>query len=69
MSEEYTYRRKLRATELLPAAGAAVGVGLAVFYVARLLLQRTPVLPTERRRTIPQRAAPSARLVRGESSR
>jgi hypothetical protein len=45
MSAEYTYRRKLRATEMMPAIAAGVGVGLAGFYLARLLLQRTPLVP------------------------
>ena len=40
---EYYYRRKLRLRELLPAIGIAVGAGLFAFYVARLLLQRTPL--------------------------
>ena len=38
----YVYRRDLEPTELLPAVGVAVGVGLAAFYVAYVLLQRTP---------------------------
>lgn len=41
---EYVYRRELEPRELLPAVGAAVGVGLVAFYVARLFLQRTPLL-------------------------
>lgn len=45
MSAEYTYRRKLRATEMMPAIAAGVGVGLAGFYLARLLLQKTPLVP------------------------
>lgn len=45
MSAKYTYRRKLRATELMPAMAAGFGLGLAGFYLARLLLQRTPVVP------------------------
>jgi hypothetical protein len=39
----YVYRRELGASELLPAVGAAIVTGLAAFYVARLLLQRTPL--------------------------
>lgn len=45
MSAEYTYRRKLRASELMPAVAVGVGLGFAGFYVARALLQRTPVFP------------------------
>ena len=48
MSAEYTYRRKLRATELMPAIATGFGLGLAGFYLARLLLQRTPVVPRSR---------------------
>ena len=45
----YVYRRPLTATELLPAIGVGVAAGFAVFYVARLFLERTPLLPEERR--------------------
>ena len=41
----YTYRRELSVSELIPAIGAGVAVGLAAFYVARLYLQRTPLVP------------------------
>lgn len=40
----YTYRRTLTVAELLPAIGAGVVAGAAVFYLAGLLLQRTPLL-------------------------
>lgn len=40
----YTYRRDLEATELVPAIGVGVAVGIAAFYVATLLLQRTPLV-------------------------
>lgn len=42
---EYFYRRSLSAGELLPAIGVGVAAGLAAFYVARLVLQRTPLVP------------------------
>lgn len=45
----YVYRRKLDARELVPAIGAGIVTGLATFYVARLFLERTPLLPDERR--------------------
>ena len=45
----YVYRRPLSAGELLPAIGVGVAAGFAAFYVARLFLQRTPLLPEERR--------------------
>jgi hypothetical protein len=55
MSAEYTYRRKLRATDLMPALAVGVSVGIVGFYVARVLLQRTPVF---------SRSAASRALVR-----
>lgn len=58
MSAEYTYRRKLRATELMPAIAAGIGVGLAGFYLTRLLLQRTPLVPRNSRSGIPARTRP-----------
>ena len=39
----YYYRRNLGVRELLPAIAVAIGAGLFAFYVARLLLQRTPL--------------------------
>ncbi|HZO19877.1 MAG TPA: hypothetical protein VFB46_12885 [Gemmatimonadaceae bacterium] len=47
----YYVRRELDARETLTAAGIAVGAGLAAFYLARVLLQRTPIAREE---TIPQ---------------
>ena len=45
----YVYRRPLTGRELLPAIGVGVAAGLTAFYVARLFLERTPLLPEERR--------------------
>ena len=45
----YVYRRKLDACELIPAIGAGIVTGFAAFYVARLFLERTPLLSEERR--------------------
>ena len=42
-TDHYVYRRRLPARELLPALGVALGVGAFAFYVARVLLQRTPL--------------------------
>src|SRR5260221_8260444 len=47
--EGYVYRRSLAKRELLPAIGVGVAAGLAAFYVTRLFLERTPLLPEERR--------------------
>ena len=43
---EYVYRRRLEAREMLPAIAVGVGVGAFAFYIAYLLLQRTPLEPT-----------------------
>ena len=45
VSREYTYRRDLRPLELIPAIGVGVAVGVAAFYLATLLTQRTPLVP------------------------
>lgn len=47
--EGYVYRRRLDMRELVPAIGAGIVTGLAAFYVTRLFLERTPLLPEERR--------------------
>ena len=47
--DSYVYRRPLDARELIPAIGAGIVTGLAAFYVARLFLERTPLLPEDRR--------------------
>lgn len=57
---EYFYRRDLETTELLPAVGLGLGVGLAAFYFARLFLQRTPLV----QRTPPVDVRGSRRDVR-----
>ena len=45
----YVDRRPLDARDLIPAIGAGIVTGLAAFYVARLFLERTPLLPEQRR--------------------
>ena len=57
---EYVYRRTLRPRDLLPALGVGVGVGAIAFYIAYLVLQRTPLDPGR----LPA-AAPAKRLTRG----
>jgi hypothetical protein len=47
--EGYVYRRALTGRELIPAVGAGIVTGLAAYYVARLFLERTPLLPEDRR--------------------
>ena len=42
--ESYYYRRRLNGRELLPALAIGVGAGLVAFYVARLFVQRTPIV-------------------------
>ena len=43
----YYFRRELDQRETLTAAGIAVGAGLAAFYLARIMLQRTPIAREE----------------------
>ena len=45
----YIYRRQLEPRDLIPAIGAGIVTGLAAFYVAKLFLERTPLLPEEER--------------------
>ena len=50
----YVYRRELGSRELLPAVGAAIAVAVAVFYVTKLLIERTPLDPPHPRpRVVP----------------
>jgi hypothetical protein len=39
----YYYRRSLGGRELLPAIGAGIAIGLAAFYLTRLVMERTPL--------------------------
>jgi hypothetical protein len=65
--EGYVYRRALAGPELLPAIGAGIVTGLAAFYVARLFLERTPLLPEERR--LGRHHATAEGVTRSESRR
>ncbi len=58
----YYYRRPLTLREMLPAVGVGLGVGVAAFYVARLMLERTPLEPSA------PSATRSPRLTRGAPS-
>lgn len=59
----YYYRRELSLREMLPALGVGLGVGMAAFYVARLLLQRAPLeratLPASRPTGAMKRPSPA----------
>jgi hypothetical protein len=44
---KYFYRRSLTGRELLPVVGIAIGAGLFAFYIARIMMQRTPLLPQD----------------------
>ena len=43
----YYYRRSLTVRDFIMAAGVGIGVGVAAFYVATRLAQRTPLMPDE----------------------
>lgn len=45
----YTIRRPLPPSALVPAIGVGVAIGLAAFYVTKLLLERQPLLTPEER--------------------
>jgi len=40
-SHSYSYRRRLTARELIPVLAVGIGAGLAAFYVARVMAERT----------------------------
>jgi hypothetical protein len=44
VDSKYYYRRSLSLRELVPALGAAVGAAAVTFYVAKLFLERTPLV-------------------------
>jgi hypothetical protein len=44
-TSRYYYRRALSTRDLLPAIGAGVAVGLAAFYLVRVMLEREPLVP------------------------
>ncbi len=59
MSAEYTYRRKLKPSELLPAIGAGIAAGLASLYVVQLLIQRTLLVPEGKLRRLSRPPEPN----------
>lgn len=48
---DYVYRRRLSERDLLPAVGIAAVAGLAAFYLARIMIQRTSLRPESRPRS------------------
>ncbi|MFL5574584.1 MAG: hypothetical protein ACJ79S_01215, partial [Gemmatimonadaceae bacterium] len=64
-NEPYHYRRRLGARDLWVAAGIGAAAGVTAFYVASLLLQRTP-LETPR---VAAGAAPGSRGTSGGRGR
>ena len=62
---EYVYRRRLDATEMLPAIGVGLGVGALAFYVAYVFLQRTPLEPKRIAPSSPSKRLGAKRLLRG----
>jgi hypothetical protein len=67
LADEYYYRRPLTPREVLPALGVGVGVGLIAFYLAKILLERTPLRPERRPST--QRPRPIIRRSSGGARR
>jgi hypothetical protein len=52
---------------MLPAVGVGVGIGLIAFYLAKILLERTPLRPERRPST--QRPSPIIRRSPGGTRR
>lgn len=55
--ERYSYRRPLGFRDLIPAIGAGIVAGAAVFYLTAVLRQRTPLvreLDEPRRKALPR---------------
>ena len=42
---QFYYRRTLSGRDLLPAIGVGIAAGILAFYVSRIYLQRTPLVP------------------------
>jgi hypothetical protein len=55
----YYYRRPLSARELLPALGIGIGAGAVAFYIAKLLLERTPLQLRERSSALSRPVTPT----------
>ena len=53
-NDGYVYRRPVGVRELVPAIGAGIVTGLAVFYVVRLFLERAPLASERRSRGTPR---------------
>lgn len=48
----FDYRGEMAPSNVLPAIGAGVAAGIAVAYVANLMLRRTPLPPGRRGMTV-----------------
>jgi hypothetical protein len=42
---QFYYRRTLNGRDLLPAIGVGIAAGILAFYVARIYLEQTPLVP------------------------
>lgn len=42
---EYFYRRSVSVREMLPAIGVGIAAGMFAFYIARIMVERTPLAP------------------------
>jgi hypothetical protein len=52
----FDYRRRLTLKDQVPAVGAGLAVGAVAFYIARVFLQRTPLVLT--REIVPESGIP-----------
>jgi len=60
----YVTRKRLTGRELLAAAGVGLGLGLACFYVAKVWIERSDVLPPAAPPADPTDAAPTGAVNR-----
>jgi hypothetical protein len=51
----YYYRRRLKARDVLMAAGVGISVGMFAFYLATRFAQRTPLLDEKAGRSVRRR--------------
>ena len=63
-ASDYHFRRSLTVREQLPALAVAAGAAAVAFYVARLLIQRTPLAPASEVTAVGRKGAIGRRPAR-----
>ena len=62
---DYSYRGSVKARAILPAAGVGIAAGLAAFYLARLYLERTPLIRGREQRVAARHRVQATRTREG----